>query len=58
MYLFRDHLFIFQFKLFAEEMANGKITLAIYNANTFRRNELIGLHDVDFMQVYNSPGIV
>jgi hypothetical protein len=52
----RDHLFIFQFKLFADEMNTGRINLSVYNANTLTRNDLIGAHDVDLMRVYQSPG--
>ena len=53
---FRDHLFIFQAKLFADEINTGRINLAVYNANTLTRNDLIGAHEVDLMRVYNSPG--
>lgn len=48
-----DEVLVFEFKgLEAAQVEAGRVTISIFDANTFRRNELIGLYEFDMGTVY------
>eukprot|EP01091_Cochliopodium_minus_P016955 TRINITY_DN6513_c0_g1_i1.p1 TRINITY_DN6513_c0_g1~~TRINITY_DN6513_c0_g1_i1.p1 ORF type:complete len:1344 (+),score=430.13 TRINITY_DN6513_c0_g1_i1:61-4092(+) len=47
-----DHLMFFETDLPPSEWEKEKITISVFDANTFFRNELIGLYEFDVSSVY------
>ncbi|KAK2963825.1 putative Dysferlin protein [Blattamonas nauphoetae] len=50
-----DQTFFFTQKLSMFDFQNTKINFSVYNAGTFRRNELIGSYEIDLEWAYKEP---
>ncbi|KAK2952288.1 putative C2 domain protein [Blattamonas nauphoetae] len=49
-----EQTFFYTLKITKREFQEGKITFSVFNANTFRRNELIGKYEFDLSYCYTA----
>ena len=47
-----EQMFFFNLKLGRQQFLDAKLQFQVYNANTFRRNELIGSYEFDLVCSY------